>query len=431
MTSKASTLATLVAALLLAITAPLGAQSTINCPEGFTATPDGACQGELTVGRTVDARELRVPVTAAPGTVVRFRVASGGGVVLPDSVLLGSGGTATTYWSRRHADTSAVVLVEAVTKEGNTLRALNLVAPELPDTAQARLRIHSGNGQDWFEKRPLPFPLVTEITRGPDSLAITRAEDCSAYRVVYRRAGSAETTILTDTVRPRILDSGMGEDSVARNRDGCFAYGSASLGEQAGVRYIDASLVGPKVSRTNDHRLFTTYARALPRLVAALGATYTGRIHVLEADDERKGKVIRPLPDSGRIEVDTTVSRNAVRDVGGMQPATVVGVTTPIPVASLYQRVNVMAGVDLLRPTSSLFLGLSLPNLRWGARGEALPLGLYGLVNYQRREVLTDPELCETESKCTKATRGFGGVTILVTYDAGDAIASLVKNLGL
>lgn len=237
--------AALVAALFAAMALRAQPTNPITCPHGFLETSAGACRGALPVGKPVDAGVLRVRIQADPDAVVRFRAAAGGGSVMPDSVRLGSSGFASTFWSRRHADTSAVVLVEVVTKGGNAVRALEL-APDQPVPDElALLNLHSGNPQEWFEGRALRFPLVTRITLGNATNQITDPEVCARYRVLYRRAGASGTvTLLPDTVIPRIAPAGIGRTQADRNDPACLAFGGATLGTEAGVRYIDATLLG-------------------------------------------------------------------------------------------------------------------------------------------------------------------------------------------
>jgi hypothetical protein len=429
MTSKAHLLAAALVAALAAA-APLRAQNNpISCPTSFQITATGACSGTLPSGKSTDQGELRVNVRAEGGAVVRFRVVSGGGSVVPDSVALASSGSVGTFWSRPHAATNAVVIVEVVTKNGNAVRALELNAPALAPTEEARLKIHSGDGQEWFESRGLRFPLVTEIVRGVAGDSIRDSDVCARYKVIYhRRAGALAD--LPDTVPARIASADIGRDP---KRRGCFAFGNASLGAGAGVRYVDADLVGPQIASGADNSLFPLQARALPRFVTGIGVTQIRRVSVLEAGTERKGKITRVRADSSTIEVDTTLNdAGSVGRDGGTEPVLVVGLTSPIPIQGLDQRLNVMIGVDPARPSSNIFGGFSLLNLFWpksGSIGEALPIGVYGLVNYQRIKVIENAERCASNSECAESTRAYRGFSLMVTYDAGDALTALVKKL--
>jgi hypothetical protein len=408
---------------------PLPAQTNpISCPTGFQPISAGACSATIPAGKSTDQTELRVNVRAEGGAVVRFRVVSGGGSVVPDSVALASSGSVGTFWSRPHATTNAVVLVELVTRNGNAVRALELVAPKQPASEQVRLVTDDGNRQEWFENRGLRYPLVTRIDRR-NGAQIVDPSTCERYKVVYQRRAGAVTE-LPDTAPARVARrvGGTAPDTLS-----CLVYGNASLGAGAGDRYIDADLIGPEIADGEGHELFRVHARALPRLVTGLGVTQIRRVSVLESGAERKGKITRVRADSSTFEVDTTFNGpGSVGREGGTEPVLMVGLTSPIPVGFLRQRLNVMIGVDPARPASSIFGGISLLNLitRQGASGEALPIGVYGLVNYQRIKVLDNPTLCAAPGgTCEQSTRGFRGWSLMLTYDAGDALSALVKKL--
>ena len=445
-----------VAVLMALYVAPaaFGQTLELQCRPPTPQSSDGSCMGKMALTdsiwrQTVEVRVLRDD-RAAAGVWVKFRPTSG--MLTVDSALTNSAGDAGTLWFRNRGTDAVGIVAEVRTAMGSATRYIHLEAtPEnLLVVTRYRLRPHSGDGQAWFEKSTLRFPLYVEILRVDSTIAtgvvtetaITNPIICRQQRVAFSKFTNSgvvtpDTTngnIEVSQLRWATVGAGANRKTVPAdpNREGCFAHANWTLDGGAGYRHARASLLGPATIPGRSSHQFEVIARAFPRLIAGLALDWTPAYQGRKGGDEDTIHVERRLPDGSKLIYDSTFTTGvAARDVEGHFTATpVVGITT-----ALFPRISrlaVTAGVNLSDPTEDWYFGISLPQLlgRFGA--ESFPVSVHLLSHWGKSPELVNPAACPADNKCeTRNRTGWHYFSLMGSIDAGTLVTDLIKGLGL
>jgi hypothetical protein len=213
------------------------------------------------------------------------------------------------------------------------------------------------------------------------------------------------------------------------DRLGCFARANWTLGEGPGRRHARVSLVGGNSGRTSV--LYEAYARASPRLIGGIVATYNRSYLGPKAGPQRTIRIERTLPDGSKASFDTTFAtgRDTVGEIdGNWAPVAFVGVSTPI--RPLWHRWAVTFGVDPSSIDRNWYAGVSFLRLFGGLEVESLAVDIHQLGHWGRTDVLEDPKACRESGECgTEDDVRWQGVAAMLSVDAGSVITDLIKKL--
>jgi hypothetical protein len=226
---------------------PAGLPATLTVVSG-----DSLCTAEVPQPGAAQGMTLRFQVTnLGPGRRRPFiHFTATHGKLSPDSARIGSDGTASTIWFRSGGSDTVSVGASVVTDWGTASRLVRLTPAKAPSKATYQVVVATGGFQHGYEKAQLRYPLVVEVLRsGTTDSIITKADDCSPLRVVFRRAGTAgavtpDTSLAVIQGSWRQWRTESGELRGDRgSREGCFARANWTLAEGPGFQDTRAAFV--------------------------------------------------------------------------------------------------------------------------------------------------------------------------------------------
>lgn len=401
---------TIAAVALTAVPSMGHAQLRIRCVQPAPADVNGPCI--LTARRDPGLEPIVVVVeqdgVPKHGISVIFSTSVGG---VEDTLAVSqANGEARTVWS---GSLAAPVTVTATAVLGGARHSLPIQV-KAPDPARVyTLHIRSergGDGQDWYEKRQLPEPLIVDII-GADNIT------CAGEVVVFRPTGGGSTS--PDSVRAEWND----KTSI------CSARARWRLGEGVGDQHLRAQLAGSNGANGRSAQ-FTATARALPRLFAGLALTATtGYRRVSTTADT---VVVTRQSDDSTVTSRRVTTHRAPERVNEewrkIQP--VVGFDWPMLPRNGRLRASIAASME--HPTTDWMFGISLLQMRYGVQHESVGVSIHLIGQVSRRSVVENALACRNLEQCgtDDRVRVVGGGLMFVA-DSGTLLGPLTSIFGL
>jgi hypothetical protein len=456
MTSSAVTLP--VVALLLA--ASLGAQEVprplpppqvyFDCEKpGPAPEPAGDCTGQVARADSAQYYEIILKLRSGGRPITRMiRFSANSGTFMPDSVWPSPNGEVRTRWFRSGGGDSVRILAEINSPTAYGLRYIKLtprkkVAGDSMKVVMREFRAASA----WYEKTSTPaivelMQLQRRAMRPDTIVPITADSTCSRYRAAFTRAQTA-TSVLPDTGRftvtpvrrPRgerwpqqTAEFVLGNKNPEQN--GCLALAEWHLGTGVGQRAMRVHLLSATGTTALQEPIdILTHARPLPRIFAGLNLTRHESRVAVAPKQERTVQVERIQPDGSKATFETKETIQPAREDtirGAWEPGASGGlVGAPIPALREF---TMSAGVDLKNPSRNFFAGFSLIHLVRPSL-ESLPLDIHLIGHWARRDIAVTANCPGGASLCTETDLRFEGVGIMGIFDAGSALADVIKKL--